>query len=272
MKTPILALLTFLALGATQAAKGQQVQINTKVLSIPLDAALLKEAGLTLDAAEGLSNLGVISGAKVTALLARLEKTQGVTVLTVPSIVTKAGTRATAESTREFIYPTEFTPPKLSNATELKTLQSVPSQGIAASPSAPTAFEMRRTGVRVECEPTLGKDGTTIDLKLAPELVTFEGFINYGNAVNAAVADKDGRFSQVTLTENQVLQPVFQTVRTVTVATIPSGHCLILGGQGAGAGALPAAGQKPDLFQIAQPGRPSSHVIFFFVQSKVFTP
>ena len=272
MKPYAITILTAFLAFNTASGQSKQVQINTKVVSIPLDAALLRDAGLTLDAAPGLSNLGVISTEKVAAMIAKLEKAPGVVLLAAPSLVTKSGTRATAESTRELIYPTKFDPPKLSSTSDAKPVQPAPGQIVAATPTSPTQFEMRQFGVRIECEPTISADGSIIELTLAPELVTFEGFVNYGSPIKAVATDKDGKMLEGTLTENQIMQPVFQVVKTTTGVSIPNGHCLILGGQGGSANPLNATGQKPNLSQVAHPEQKSANVVFFFIQAKVITP
>src|SRR5207237_5114707 len=50
-------------------------------------------------------------------------------------------------------------------------------------PSTPSNFETRNTGVTLEVEPVVGPDGVTIDLNLVPQVVEFEGFINYGSPI-----------------------------------------------------------------------------------------
>ena len=51
-------------------------------------------------------------------------------------------------------------------------------------PSTPSNFETRNTGVTLEVEPVVGPDGVTIDLNLVPQVVEFEGFINYGSPIS----------------------------------------------------------------------------------------
>ena len=53
------------------------------------------------------------------------------------------------------------------------------------TPTTPTAFETRNTGVTLEVEPVVGPDGVTIDLNLVPQVVEFEGFINYGSPIQS---------------------------------------------------------------------------------------
>lgn len=269
MKTPI-TLLTLLTLGTTAFAQAKDIQFNTKVVSVPLDAAALREVGLTLDSSAAVSKLGVIPVEKAAEVLAKLEKLPGHTLLNAPSITTKSGQRATSQSTREFIYPTEFAPPRFSPAAGDKPLTLAPGQAVTASPSAPTSFEMRPTGFRLEIEPVMSPDGNTLDLNLAPELTTFDGFINFGSPVKAAALDKDGNLQEVILTENQVLQPVFSTLKVTTSTTLPSGHVLVLGS--ASGGTLPSAASKPDLKQEAKLDGKPTHAVFFFIQAKVFTP
>ena len=81
----------------------------------------------------------------------------------------------------EFRYPTEFEPPKVPNI-------AVGFGGAGAgytpvTPTTPTTFETRNTGVTLEVEPVVGPDGETIDLNLAPQVVEFDGFINYGSPI-----------------------------------------------------------------------------------------
>lgn len=273
MKTHATIVIATLLFFSTLPSFGQSVkhiQINTKVLSMPLDATALKEAGLTLDSTASMSNLGIITIEKASALLAKLESAPGCTLWAAPSILTKSGQRATSQSTREFLYPTEFTTAKLSTGSNDKPVQLSPGQGISAAPVMPTAFEMRPTGFRLEIEPVISQDGGIIDMNLSPELASFAGFVNYSSPIKAAVADKDGKIQEVMLTENSVMQPVFDTVRTVTSASVPNEHVLVLGG--ANGGLLPSATAKPDLKQEAKLEGKPTHAVFFFIQAKVTTP
>ena len=62
--------------------------------------------------------------------------------------------------TQEFIYPTEFDPPRLPQGGG--RIQVGGSQQMIATPTTPTAFEMRKTGVLVEVEPVISEDGRTV--------------------------------------------------------------------------------------------------------------
>ena len=58
--------------------------------------------------------------------------------------------------------------------------------------------------------------GYEIDLNLTPEVVEFEGFVNYGSPITATVADTDqyGNPQVVHLTNSRIENPVFSTRRS----------------------------------------------------------
>ena len=82
----------------------------------------------------------------------------------------------------------------------------------------------------LEVEPTLGADGYTIDLTLAPEVVEFEGFVNYGSPIQTSSTDALGNPTTIVLTENRIEQPVFSTRKLSTSVTIWDGMTLGVGG------------------------------------------
>jgi general secretion pathway protein D len=103
---------------------------------------------------------------------------------------------------------------------------------------------MRQTGVRLEAEPTVGADGYTIELTLAPEVVEFDGFINYGSPINSPAGSN---FQVLTLggggqtivpivtterllTANVINQPIFSVRKVQTGVSIWDGQTVGLGG------------------------------------------
>jgi general secretion pathway protein D len=108
-------------------------------------------------------------------------------------------------------------------------------------PSTPSNFETRNTGVTLEVEPVVGPDGVTIDLNLVPQVVEFEGFINYGSpikTVNPALlgflgipTSLIGTAEQaITLTDNVINQPIFSTRKVTTSVSVWDGQTVVLGG------------------------------------------
>jgi general secretion pathway protein D len=151
------------------------------------------------------------------------------------------------EVTREFIYPTEFDPPQLPQAGG-GGIGGGGTSALIATPTTPTAFEMRQTGVRLEAEPTVGADGNTIELTLAPEVVEFDGFINYGSPINSPAgsnfqilttgfgAGAGGQTivpiisTERLLTPNVINQPIFSVRKVTTGVSIWDGQTVGLGG------------------------------------------
>ena len=147
------------------------------------------------------------------------------------------------EIVREFRYPTQFTEPKVpdisghgsSNTTT--TTIALPVVG----PSTPSNFETRNTGVTLEVEPVVGPDGVTIDLNLVPQVVEFEGFINYGspiktvnpallNFIAGSTSSLTGLTQAITLTDNVINQPIFSTRKVTTSVSVWDGQTVVLGG------------------------------------------
>jgi general secretion pathway protein D len=98
------------------------------------------------------------------------------------------------------------------------------------TPATPTAFETRNTGVTLEIEPTIGDNDFMIDLRFVPEIVEFEGFVNYGSPIQTGGTDSLGNAISITLTENRIEMPVFSTRRVNTALTIYDGYTVAVGG------------------------------------------
>lgn len=186
-------------------------------------------------AAPGILSLtGLFTDGQVQLIMRGLAQKRGADVMTAPSIVSRSGERATIEIIREFIYPTEYEPPELPNS--VGTSSGINGDGqsggsiFPVTPATPTAFETRNTGVTLEVEPILGEDGYTIDLAFKPEIVEFEGFINYGSPIQSPATDALGNSITLTITENRIEMPVFSTRRVNTSLTIYDGHTVAVGG------------------------------------------
>jgi general secretion pathway protein D len=178
-----------------------------------------------------LSLTGLFTDGQVQMIMRGLAQKKGADVMTAPSIVSRSGERATIEIIREFIYPTEYEPPEVGQGGQGGgNNQGGGGQAGAPTPATPTAFETRNTGVTLEVEPILGEDGYTIDLTFKPEIVEFEGFINYGSPIQAPGTDAIGNPITITVTENRIEMPVFSTRRVNTSLTIYDGHTVAVGG------------------------------------------
>ncbi len=179
---------------------------------------------------------GLFTDGQVQLIMRGLAQKKGTDLMTAPSVTARSGQKATIEIIREFIYPTEYEPPQIPT--------TVGSQGGAlgggglggtsgqapVTPATPTAFQTRNTGVTLEIEPTIGENDFMIDLRFIPEIVEFEGFINYGSPILAPSTDALGNPVTTVLTENRIEMPVFSTRRVNTQLTIYDGYTVAVGG------------------------------------------
>jgi general secretion pathway protein D len=84
----------------------------------------------------------------------------------------------------------------------------------------------------------VGPDGYTIELVLAPRVVEFDGFINYGSPINANVTyvavDALGFLftvdGSILVTDNVINQPVFSTREVTTQVSVYDGSTVVMGG------------------------------------------
>src|SRR5437667_2115142 len=212
-----------------------------------LDALLAGTTG-GMSVAPGIFGLaGVFTDPQFQVVIRALNQKKGVDLLSAPKVTTKSGQRAIIEIVREFRYPTSFTPPQvpsLSGGTGNVVNVAV------VTPTTPQNFDTRNTGVTLEVEPVVGADGATIDLNLVPQVVEFEGFINYGSPIfgltppvtgtTTSTNPITGIISSITqlisppkslvLTENVINQPIFSTRKVTTSVQVANGQTVVIGG------------------------------------------
>ena len=190
-----------------------------------------------------LSIAGLLTEPQFQVVIRALDQKKGADLLSAPSVTTKSGMPAQIEIIREFIYPTEYDPPEIpnsfgnnlqgsNNSSSLPGLNPSPAtvSTFPVTPATPTAFETRNVGVTLEVDPVVGANGYTIDLNLNPEVVEFEGFINYGSPITSGAIDALGRPTTVVITENRIEMPIFATRRVKTQVTVWDGQTVAIGG------------------------------------------
>ncbi len=181
-----------------------------------------------------LSLTGLFSQGQVQMIMRGLSQKKGTDVMTAPSVMARPGDKATIEIIREFIYPTEYEPPELPNSvgtTGGTTGGTGTTAGIfPVTPATPTSFDTRNTGVILEIEPNVGANDSVIDLRFAPEIVEFEGFVNYGSPITSPASDALGNAIQIVITENRIEMPIFSTRKVTTGITIYDGYTVAVGG------------------------------------------
>src|SRR5437773_5057435 len=199
-----------------------------------LDALLMPGLGQAAGAAPGIFGLaGVFTNPQFQVVVRALNQKKGIDLLSAPKVTTKSGQRAIIEVVREFGYPRTYTQPQVTQVgtTTTSGSQVVP---VVVTPTTPQDWETRNTGVTLDVEPVVGGDATTIDLNLVPQVVEFEGFINYGSPINAVGVQTVGAVLTtsvpIELTPNVINQPVFSTRKVTTSVSVYDGQTVVLGG------------------------------------------
>ena len=178
-----------------------------------------------------LFDAGVFTNPQFQVVVRALSQHKGVDLVSAPKVTTKSGQRATIDIIREFRYPSEYDLPQ--------TTQPAGTILTPSTPTSPTAFETKNVGITLEVEPTVGPDNFSIDLVLAPRVVEFEGFINYGSPIFTvastipdaiAIPPIPAISQQVLLTDNIINRPVFSTREVTTEVTVYDGQTVVLGG------------------------------------------
>jgi len=213
---------------------------NAAISANAIDALLFPSMGVS-GVAPGIFGLsGVFTDPQFQVVIRALNQKKGIDLLSAPKVTTKSGQRAVIEIVREFRYPTTFTPPQVPSISGGTGGTGTVSINVV-TPTTPQTFETRNTGVTLEVEPVVGPDGVTIDLNLVPQVVEFEGFINYGSPIFGILppvtfVDPVTGLTRlltspnVLLTSNVINQPIFSTRKVTTSVSVWDGQTVVLGG------------------------------------------
>jgi general secretion pathway protein D len=198
-----------------------------------VDSLLAGQYGAAAAPAPGIFSIaGVFSDPQFQLVVRALNQKKGIDLMSAPKVTTKSGSKAVVKIVNEFIYPRQYQPPQIP--------QSTSNTGVVpptVTPSFPTDFTKQDLGVTLDAKPTIGPDGYTIDLELHPQVIDFDGFINYGSPINAVgyqrtVGTAFTLWNPIvqTLTTNTINQPVFSTREVNTFVTVWDGQTVALGG------------------------------------------
>jgi general secretion pathway protein D len=183
---------------------------------------------------------GVFTNPQFQVVIRALNQKKGVDLMAAPKITTKSGQQGVIKINREFPYPQQYDPPQIPQSTggsqSTAVILTLGESDPVVTPSFPTDFTTRNLGVTLEVTPQIGSDGYTIDLTLAPEVVDFDGFINYGSPISSPRRILDPLTLQIIntvpqlLTDNVINQPIFSVRRVTTNVSIWDGQTVALGG------------------------------------------
>jgi general secretion pathway protein D len=184
---------------------------SDKGLIAPVSAVTKTATQSTLGNIASFSS--VLTNPDVTMVIQALSQHGGSDLLSAPRVTTRSGVNAQIQVVREIIYPMEFD-------SEIITIDQENEAGNTwqqlAAVNTPGDFQTRETGVILNVTPTVGPDGYTIDLVMAPEVCELDDWIQYGGAVG------DYFFNQP--------MPVFTSRNVTTSLVIWDGQTVVMGG------------------------------------------
>lgn len=222
---------------------------NLALSSNAIDALLAGATGGTGFASPAAFALaGAFTDPQFQLVVRALNQRKDVDLLSSPSITAKDQEEASIDIVREFRYPTEFSPPQLpqniggaaggAGGAAAGAAAAAPTS-IPVTPTTPSAFVPRNTGVMLKVTPSIKGDNYAIDLDLKPEVIEFEGFINYGSPIQTVAVSSGASVAgisvattpkAVTLTDNVINQPIFAVRKIQTNVTLLDGETIALGG------------------------------------------
>jgi len=184
--------------GLAEAGQRPNIRISLQLIEVPHPALTELLAGKAS------------SGENLHTQAMALVHSGSATVLETCVLTSPGGQKATVESIREMIYPTEYEPPTLAGSPP-PWMDPANRFAPAIRPDLFFAWETRNAGVSLEVEPSLAPDGKTVDLGFVPEIVDPVGLVTW-----VEYADEWGDCS--------TRMPIFDTLRTNTRLTLAPGH------------------------------------------------
>lgn len=168
--------------------------------------------------------LGVINGYDVSLIVNALEQRQGSDLLCAPKVTVISGSTASITVSQRMYYPESWGDVQ-SNVGSSTTVngENSSSAGVTITPGTPQDFTSVDVGVSMEVTPNVEEDDS-INLVLNPNVMEFEGFMEYGGV---AVAISSG--TTVTVPSG-FIQPVFSVREVKTTVTVFDGATVVMGG------------------------------------------
>lgn len=212
--------------GAGSVTSGNRLSssaLTTNILDTLLGGYFAPSTGV-------LALAGVLTNPQFQVVLRALNQKKGVDLISSPKVTVSSGKKATITIARDFPYPNEYLPPQVP--------QNQAGGINPAIPATPASFKRRNVGVELEVKPLVDSDQNKVELQLAPQIVEFQGFVNYGNPIFSQAPSfiglgqgiATGSTKQVLLTENTINQPIFSVREVNTQVVLRPGQTVVLGG------------------------------------------
>jgi len=177
----------------------------------------------------------IFNGMQFRALITAVSQKSSANVLASPSIILKRGQEGVIEVTQDFRYVKEYNDPQSSIRTIIPPGGGAFNTGIPGPETVISAFPSQISdsvpiGVKLGVKPDVTGDNSRVLMELKPSFVDFEGFINYGTAINSAYAASFFD-ANVTILTNNIQQPVFvRRDLALPSVEVSDGYTLMLGG------------------------------------------
>jgi general secretion pathway protein D len=197
-----------------------------------VDSVVPPSIPLTVDLGAGVNPLATISSVMgqfdANLLIRAISRKSGTDLMSAPKITMVSGKEATITIAQEFPYPEDYDAPTVevgrggSGGSDTSTGTGAPAVAITAG--TPGRFLTRNVGVTLKVTPTVDAARNRISMKLQPEIVEFEGFVEYGGRNIALLGD------QQLIAPTGFFQPIFSVRKIDTDVTLWDGATLVMGG------------------------------------------
>ncbi len=161
----------------------------------------------------------VLTNPELQVVINALSQKGNADLLSAPRVTTRSGVNAQIQVVNEIIYPTEFDSEVITIRRELEGGGTTEERFVTVTPGT---FATREVGVILNVTPTVGPDGYTIDLILAPEVAELVDWIQYGSSYGKDAVG-DPIFSNIP-------QPTFASRKVSTSIVVWDGQTVVMGG------------------------------------------
>ncbi len=232
--------------------------INTSAINNLISSGSAAASATSSTAPGILSLSGIYDSGSFQMIMRGLSQKKGVDVMSAPSLVISGDEQmeyapapdplasdqndeqgcAKIEVVRRFVYPIAYDEPQItSNSSGNNNNNNNNNNGYSgsmpvAAPANPSEWAVEEVGImmRFQIEPLKDSDGDIVRFKrFEIRVVDFEGFVNYGSPITAAVANSTS-IEHVELTENRIDMPIFSRRYINSNPCVYDGHTIAIGG------------------------------------------
>ena len=203
---------------------------------------------------------GVWSTVDVSMVMRGLSQKHAIDALSSPKLIFNAGSEEQASfvDVRELFYPSSYDEPRISESMEMP-IEGNPGDSTDYNKDGvvepvPTPVYVGATAIAVGANPTdfvrygvdednvggigtivqvhnaeVSPDGNSVKLALTTIVNDFEGFVDWGSPIHAAIPTDD-TVEDIKLSDNFIYQPLFKRIMTNNVITVQDGAVLVMGG------------------------------------------